>query len=576
MPKAADTLSANLSAQRAQEARLLAESVQAELVARLAWLEFTARALPPAASPAELTRQLEGLLKTEGARAAGLFDGTSPVVPILTAPGTTPEPLFARAPAAQALEQGSALAPPSGIAGRDPRVVLAARTPGRPVRLLVFEFSLGSIVARLEAFRSADRGAARLLPRQALAALGPVATAEIPLLGCRVGVFEPEGAQSAILRALRGRAILFGALGLACALLAGLLSARSALAPLLRLRQASLQVGKGARDVQVDTRAPEEISSLLRGFNEMSRSLQQCEQLGFELGKSGLADLSDLLQVTLEKLRLAVPFDRASALVRRADQLELLSAVGFASHDEARRLAPRDGAVTQALDLRAAAVSSNGTLLALPLVERGQLLGAVALESAVPFRLEQARLAQTFLGPATQLLGSARLGDEVRLSRTHDQLTALFNRRHFLRLARQLYETAHRFTQPLSAVLIDLDHLRAINELHGHSVGDEVLREVAARCRATVRDIDLLGRYGGEELAVLLPMTPRSAAVHLLPRLEAAVAERPIATAAGLLQVTISTGAASTAQGTRSVGDLLRLADAALGAARRLARAPHG
>jgi len=89
---------------------------------------------------------------------------------------------------------------------------------------------------------------------------------------------------------------------------------------------------------------------------------------------------------------------------------------------------------------------------------------------------------------------NARLFDEVQRLATLDGLTNTYNRRHFMELAHLAFETARRFGQPLTALMLDVDHFKAINDEYGHHVGDQVLRTLADRCRAALRTIDVLGR----------------------------------------------------------------------------------
>ena len=91
--------------------------------------------------------------------------------------------------------------------------------------------------------------------------------------------------------------------------------------------------------------------------------------------------------------------------------------------------------------------------------------------------------------------------DNARLA-AMDGLTGIYNRRHFLELASQRFTATRGDERTTAAIMLDLDHFKRINDSHGHLIGDEVLREVAARLRATVPDGNLVGRYGGEEFAL--------------------------------------------------------------------------
>jgi diguanylate cyclase (GGDEF)-like protein len=124
-----------------------------------------------------------------------------------------------------------------------------------------------------------------------------------------------------------------------------------------------------------------------------------------------------------------------------------------------------------------------------------------------------------------------------------DALTSLPNRRSFDRQFNAEFKRARRFGEPLSVLLIDVDHFKQINDQHGHLVGDEVLRHLAATLRTRLpRQIDILARFGGEEFAVVLPHTDRDAALLVAERLRTAVADNPMETSAGSQSFTISIG----------------------------------
>jgi diguanylate cyclase (GGDEF)-like protein len=127
-----------------------------------------------------------------------------------------------------------------------------------------------------------------------------------------------------------------------------------------------------------------------------------------------------------------------------------------------------------------------------------------------------------------------------------DALTGLPNRRAFDRRFNADFKRARRFHEPLSLLLIDVDHFKNINDRHGHMVGDEVLRHLAATLRSHLpRDFDVLARLGGEEFAAVLPHTDREAAVTVAERLRTAVADQTIPTTDGALQITVSIGIGS-------------------------------
>jgi len=163
--------------------------------------------------------------------------------------------------------------------------------------------------------------------------------------------------------------------------------------------------------------------------------------------------------------------------------------------------------------------------------------------------------------PARRLLEAQR---EARM----DPLTGLPNRRHCDDI---LAGGAWLSSRVRSALVIDLDHFKAINDTKGHLVGDEVLREVGRRLRGVVRQADLVARWGGEEFCVLT-LEGSAGAENLAERLRVAIAAAPCPTSAGSIPVTASVGFAAVGAGIAAANDLLAAADEAMYAAKRSGR----
>ncbi len=156
-----------------------------------------------------------------------------------------------------------------------------------------------------------------------------------------------------------------------------------------------------------------------------------------------------------------------------------------------------------------------------------------------------------------------------RLSR-HDELTGLYNRRALAQALDQELARARRFGNPLSLMLVDVDHFKGINDGHGHAMGDEVLRRLAAALGRRARSIDVLGRWGGEEFIVVMPQTTLDGALVLAEAARRCVAALQIP---GLdRRLTISCGVASLDDSLDDAAALTAAADQALYEAKRSGR----
>lgn len=146
-----------------------------------------------------------------------------------------------------------------------------------------------------------------------------------------------------------------------------------------------------------------------------------------------------------------------------------------------------------------------------------------------------------------------------------DALTGAANRRHFINEAEQTIALSRRYRHALSLLMLDIDRFKSVNDTYGHHAGDLALQTLTHVCKTELRDVDLLGRIGGEEFAVLLPETGAERALHVAERLRQAVA-KTAARADGNLTVrfTVSIGVATLTDQDRSVDMLLQRADQAL------------
>ncbi len=161
-------------------------------------------------------------------------------------------------------------------------------------------------------------------------------------------------------------------------------------------------------------------------------------------------------------------------------------------------------------------------------------------------------------------LERARLFQEVQSLALTDPLTGLQNRRSIFELGRIEFSRAQRMNRPFCCMMLDIDHFKQVNDDYGHQVGDQVLQEFAKLCQNSVREVDLIGRYGGEELIIILPETDRDTAVQVAERLRESISAQRTRIDDKEVGVTVSIGVATKDENTQHMEALIARADQAL------------
>jgi len=211
---------------------------------------------------------------------------------------------------------------------------------------------------------------------------------------------------------------------------------------------------------------------------------------------------------------------------------------------------------------------STGSFVCVPLRAKGRVVGVMNLNRPAVdgFSPQEIRLAEAISAQAGLAIANARLYQQsIELSYT-DPLTGVPNRRHlFTRLEQELSRSL-RFGDELTVLMMDLDLFKQVNDAHGHTVGDAVLRGVALALKRNVRKVDVVARYGGDEFVVVLPRIAREEALEVAEKLRRAVAGTPlpIPAGAGPVRVTVSVGVAGFGHDATDVAGLVEKADLAL------------
>lgn len=252
--------------------------------------------------------------------------------------------------------------------------------------------------------------------------------------------------------------------------------------------------------------------------------------------------------------------DPASGEAWLATLLSEAQRLGGAPVAEHRQVCLNAGART-----RTAPGPDAGRLLLLPLAAGGETFGSLAVLTTKGLRLakDEVRTLNAAVGHLALALRNALLFRQMKSMADHDGLTRIANRRSFEERLEEEARRHDRYDQPLSLILMDLDHFKDVNDTFGHQAGDAVLRGMAALLVESLRSTDFPARYGGEEFAVILPHTTRDHAAGLAERIRLRVAERDFGENNRPVRMTVSAGVAALAPGARG-SELVSLADQAL------------
>lgn len=297
----------------------------------------------------------------------------------------------------------------------------------------------------------------------------------------------------------------------------------------------------------------------------------------------------------LEQLSLVLPYDSASVQLLRENELEIVGGRGWDKETMKQVMGlrfpvPGNNPNSVVIETGKSYILNNPreaykefeekphshirSWLGVPLVVRGQTIGLLAIDSAQPNRFtnEDVKMATAFADQVAIALENARLYEEAQNMALTDALTGLYNRRGLFEIGRLEFSRARRNSRPFAALMADIDHFKRVNDLYGHAIGDQALQVLARHLNNITRDVDIVGRYGGEEFVVLLSETPLEAARDIAERLRAAIETSPIATDSGNLRLTISVGVAASSNETPDLETLIARADQALYVAKHKGR----
>jgi diguanylate cyclase (GGDEF)-like protein len=374
---------------------------------------------------------------------------------------------------------------------------------------------------------------------------------------------------------------------LVLALAFSILAARELEGQLSRFLQAARRLGSGDFASRVPVEGHDEFAALGEEFNKMASQLetrldelqQERARLRESIRRIGQTFASNLDRPALLELALRTAVDAADAdfarLSVRSNSSEPLTQTGVVgsldgiggSVHEAERAALTTADLGEAHAGEDAAIVS----VALGTIESGgRVYGLITVgRRERPFTDDDRDILRSLAGQATLALENVELHYQVRRQAVTDELTGLANHGRFQELLQMEMEQVRRYRHPVGLIMVDLDDFKSINDTHGHPQGDVVLEHVARVLRATSREVDIPARYGGEEMAVILPHTNLAGAYAIAERLRTAIQGLtiPRRDGEGALRITASFGVASSADGDKDA--LISGADAALYAAKR-------
>ena len=240
---------------------------------------------------------------------------------------------------------------------------------------------------------------------------------------------------------------------------------------------------------------------------------------------------------------------------------------------EIQRLVPLDALIYQhkSSDLRLEFGQRGHHSISYSLSHEGEHLGELVFRRNQRFSEQEQGNIESLLAALLFPMRNALLYRTATQSALRDPLTGAGNRIAMDQTLQREIDLSRRHLQPLSVLMLDIDHFKQVNDTHGHSTGDDVLKAVAASIKNQLRNVDMVFRYGGEEFLILLSNTTREAAAMVGERLRLAVQSQEYLADSHMIVLTVSLGCSTLLPG-ESAESLLRRADSALYVAKREGR----
>jgi diguanylate cyclase (GGDEF)-like protein len=349
-------------------------------------------------------------------------------------------------------------------------------------------------------------------------------------------------------------------------------------------------------DVQRDLAEAHQQLKLQEAFEEANALLERrlnALSLLYEVARSftSTLELPELLARISAQVAERLEIPQFSIMLLNSDgQLEVKTAYPPGRGTEGIRFQSHEGACGRAAETHSAVyiadVSSDrifvarrpererGSLLCVPMIHQEEILGVLNFQRPQrdAFTSEEIEVLSAVADQAALAVKNARLHEETVALAITDPLTGIPNRRHLFSQLEMEVARANRFGNQVSTLMLDIDHFKSFNDAAGHQAGDAVLRQVAALMKGMIRKVDTIGRYGGEEFLLILPLVTKVEAVEVAEKLRRAVEATVFEPPRNGHRITVSVGVANLPVDATTQEKLVDCADAALYASKRAGR----
>jgi diguanylate cyclase (GGDEF)-like protein len=365
-----------------------------------------------------------------------------------------------------------------------------------------------------------------------------------------------------------------------------LLASRALQGQIKRFLDAARRVGSGDFSARIPTEGRDEFAALGEEFNNMSSQLsrrldelsQERVRLRDSIRRIGETFASNLDRPALLDLAIRTAVDAVQATYGRlsvrsssADPLAETVRVGsLAGSEEQIEEAERSALTHGGLGEAASSHSSVASVALGPIEPGGRAHGVITVgRNGRGFTDDDRDVLRSLASQATLALENVELHYQVRHQAVTDELTGLANHGRFQDLLSSEIEQVRRYRHPVGLIMLDIDDFKTVNDTFGHQQGDVVLKHVARALSDTSREADTPARYGGEEMALILPHTELEGSYAIAERARSAVEglRIPRLDGQGVLRVTASFGVAASSEGDKNA--LIAHADGALYTAKR-------